>query len=95
VLAGEIEGEPESAESQEAGREAPEAAVGEVNAPEPAGPPLEGFESLESEEVIALLGTLDREQLESLRRHESEERGRESVLAAIDGVLSRAGVNGN
>jgi UDP-glucose 4-epimerase len=53
--------------------------------------PLEDYEELESEEVIALLGSLDRDELTSLERIEREGRSRDAVLDAIDRVLARQG----
>jgi UDP-glucose 4-epimerase len=51
---------------------------------------LEDYEALEAEEIIALLGSLEREELEALRVLESESRARPSVLHAVDSVLARA-----
>jgi UDP-glucose 4-epimerase len=56
-------------------------------APVPAAPP--GYEDLESEEIIALLGELDSSQLERLREHEAATAARASVVAAIDSLLAR------
>jgi hypothetical protein len=53
----------------------------------PAAPP--GYEDLESEEIIALLGELDSSQLERLREHEAATAARASVVAAIDSLLAR------
>ncbi|MFL5843450.1 MAG: NAD-dependent epimerase/dehydratase family protein [Solirubrobacteraceae bacterium] len=55
----------------------------------PTAPPPPDYADLESEEIIALLGDLDAEQLARLREHEAAAAGRESVLAAIDSLLSR------
>jgi UDP-glucose 4-epimerase len=57
--------------------------------PKAPAPPPE-YADLESEEIIALLGDLDTAQLERLREHEAAAAGRESVLAAIDSLLSRS-----
>jgi hypothetical protein len=59
--------------------------------PEPTPPrtPVEYYDDLESEEVISLLGSLEREDLELLRRYERDHRARASVLGAIDSVLAR------
>jgi UDP-glucose 4-epimerase len=48
------------------------------------------YDELEAEEVIALLRTFEPADLEALRRYEAGRAGRESVLRAIDSLLSRA-----
>ncbi|HYH59684.1 MAG TPA: NAD-dependent epimerase/dehydratase family protein [Thermoleophilaceae bacterium] len=60
--------------------------------PLPTGPEpvLEDYNELEAEEIIALLGSLERRELEALRELESDARSRPSVLHAIDSVLARA-----
>jgi hypothetical protein len=50
---------------------------------------LDDYEELESEEIIALLGSMERRELEALRQLESGSRARPSVLQAIDSVLAR------
>jgi UDP-glucose 4-epimerase len=50
---------------------------------------LDDYEELESEEIIALLGSMERRELEALRELESGTRARPSVLHAIDSVLAR------
>ena len=59
--------------------------------PEPERPALEldDYNELESEEIIALLGSMERIELEALRELESGARARPSVLQAIDSVLAR------
>jgi UDP-glucose 4-epimerase len=59
---------------------------------EPALPALQldDYEELESEEIIALLGSMERIELEALRQLESESRARPNVLHAIDSVIARA-----
>ena len=64
----------------------------QVAAPaEPEGPALEldDYNELESEEIIALLGSMERIELEALKELESGARARPSVLQAIDSVLAR------
>jgi hypothetical protein len=51
---------------------------------------LPDYEELEAEEIIALLGSMDRDDLEALRELEAHSRSREPVLHAIDSVLARA-----
>jgi UDP-glucose 4-epimerase len=61
-----------------------------------AAAPVQHYDDLESEEIIALLGSLEEHDLGALRDYERERRGRESVLGAIDSVLARreSGVRG-
>ena len=47
------------------------------------------YEDLEAEEVVAVLPSLAREDLEDLRVHERERAGREPIVAAIDRILAR------
>ena len=51
---------------------------------------LPDYNDLEAEEIISLLGSLERRELEALRALESDARSRPSVLHAIDSVLARA-----
>ena len=78
---------PPSGDAPEKAREPKERA--ERQEP-PAEPPLEDYEDLEAEEVIAILGSMDRTELEALRELEAQARSRDSVLHAIDSVLARA-----
>ena len=48
------------------------------------------YDELEAEEVIALMRSFDAPDLEALRRYEEGRAGRETVLRAIDSLLSRA-----
>jgi UDP-glucose 4-epimerase len=60
--------------------------------PEPAAPrsaPVDDYDDLEPEEIISLLGSLEREDLMALRSFEESSQGRSAVLRAIDGVLAR------
>ncbi len=61
-------------------------------APPPAAPgaPVEHYDDLAAEEVIALLGSLEAGDLTTLRDHESDHAQRPRVLAAIDSVLARS-----
>jgi UDP-glucose 4-epimerase len=79
---------PREPEGGAAGQEPPEAAL-EPEAPPPPALELDDYEELESEEIIALLGSMERRELEALRELESGSRGRPSVLHAIDSVLAR------
>jgi UDP-glucose 4-epimerase len=70
-------------------RKQPSAPSPQPPAPRARAAPVDHYEELESEEVIALLGSLEREDLIALREHEREHLGRESVVGAIDSVLAR------
>jgi UDP-glucose 4-epimerase len=59
--------------------------------PEPPPAPVEHYDDLEAEEVVALLGSLERDDLVALRDYESDHRGRDGVLTAIASVLERGG----
>jgi UDP-glucose 4-epimerase len=54
------------------------------------GFPVDHYDDLESEEVISLLGSLERADLEVLREYEREHAARESVVGAIESVLARS-----
>jgi UDP-glucose 4-epimerase len=59
--------------------------------PQPApAAPVDHYDDLAAEEVIALLGSLEPEDLEALREHERSHARRDGVLTAIDSVLARA-----
>jgi UDP-glucose 4-epimerase len=60
-----------------------------VDAPRPTATGAR-FEDLTARELIGLLPSLDRADLEALRDHERAHAGRRTVLAAIDGLLERA-----
>jgi UDP-glucose 4-epimerase len=53
------------------------------------GFPVDHYDDLESEEVISLLGSLERADLEALHEYEREHAKRESVVGAIESVLAR------
>ncbi|HEY1276301.1 MAG TPA: NAD-dependent epimerase/dehydratase family protein [Thermoleophilaceae bacterium] len=59
--------------------------------PPPPVPPVAHYDDLEAEEVIALLGSLERNDLVTLRDYERDHGARERVLGAIDSVLARTG----
>ena len=64
-------------------------ATGPAAAPPPAPPPVEHYDDLAAEEVIALLGSLEADDLAALREHERDHAAAGGVLAAIDSVLAR------
>jgi UDP-glucose 4-epimerase len=53
--------------------------------------PVEHYDDLAAEEVIALLASLEPDDLVTLRDYERANAGRDRVLAAIDSVLARLG----
>ncbi len=69
--------------------EPPPAEEPPLEEPAAAGPPVEHYDDLEAEEVISLLGSLEASDLEALREYERAARSRDSVIGAIEAVLSR------
>jgi UDP-glucose 4-epimerase len=59
--------------------------------PEPLRAPVEHYDDLEGEEVVALLGSLEHDDLVALRDYEAEHQARQGVLGAIESVLARSG----
>jgi hypothetical protein len=53
--------------------------------------PVEHYDDLAAEEVIALLASLEAEDLQTLRGYERDHANRTRVLSAIDSVLARGG----
>jgi hypothetical protein len=51
-----------------------------------------GYDELDAEEIVALLGSLERDDLVALRSHEQAGRDRQGVVRAIDSLLARAPV---
>ncbi len=82
------EAPPQEAEDQAA--EAEGGGDGDQAFP-PRGAPVAHYDDLSSEEIISLLGSLERDDLVSLREYESQHRAREGLLGAIDSVLARGG----
>jgi UDP-glucose 4-epimerase len=56
---------------------------------EPVDQPLEHYDDLRDDEIVALLDSLETADLVALRDHERGAEGRPRVLAGIDGVLAR------
>ncbi len=54
-----------------------------------AGGPVEHYDDLAADELIALLASLEREDLETLREYESRNANRVAVISAIDSIISR------
>ncbi len=52
--------------------------------------PVERYDDLRADEIVSLVGSLDRPALEALRAHEQGARARRTVLSAIDRALKRA-----
>jgi UDP-glucose 4-epimerase len=66
------------------------AATAERSAPrQPARSPVEHYDDLAAEEVIALLASLERDDLQTLRDYERRHANRARVLSAIESVLAR------
>jgi hypothetical protein len=59
--------------------------------PQPSGRPVEHYDDLAAEEVIALLASLEHEDLQMLREYERDHANRTRVLSAIESVLARGG----
>ena len=57
----------------------------------PSARPVEHYDDLAAEEVIALLASLEHEDLQTLREYEREHANRTRVLSAIESVLARGG----
>jgi hypothetical protein len=55
----------------------------------PTASPVEHYDDLAAEEVIALLASLEREDLQTLREYERTHANRTRVLSAIESVLAR------
>jgi hypothetical protein len=53
--------------------------------------PVEHYDDLAAEEVIALLASLEAEDLQTLKEYERDHANRTRVLSAIDSVLARGG----
>ena len=62
----------------------PKEVVAAMAAPGPPPPPVDHYDDLEAEEVLPLLGSLERADLEALREYERGHRARESVIGAIE-----------
>ena len=79
--------------ARQAAEDAVERASRVAQAPAPPEPapsrPVDRYDELAAEEVIALLASLEREDLGSLRDYEREHANRARVISAIDSVLAR------
>ena len=78
------------ADAERAGAESNERARAEAERP-PARPAVDHYDDLAAEEVIALLASLEHEDLQTLREYERDHANRTRVLSAIDAVLARRG----
>jgi UDP-glucose 4-epimerase len=72
--------------AEKAERQAQRAAAGRPGA---AASPVDHYDDLAAEEVIALLGSLERPDLQTLRDYERQNANRARVLSAIDAAISR------
>jgi hypothetical protein len=70
---------------------AAEARAREEDARRSSGRPPDHYDDLAAEEVIALLASLEHEDLQMLREYERDHANRTRVLSAIESVLSRRG----
>jgi len=77
--------------AEERARKAEERAREAAERPRPAARPVEHYDDLAAEEVIALLASLEHEDLQTLREYEREHANRTRVLGAIESVLARGG----
>jgi UDP-glucose 4-epimerase len=57
--------------------------------PEPPRAPVDHYDDLQSEEIVTMLASLERGDLEALRDYERGHASRDGVLSAIDSVLAR------
>jgi hypothetical protein len=78
-------------EAEANARERAERARGAAARPKPSGRPGEHYDDLAAEEVIALLASLEHEDLQMLREYERDHANRTRVLSAIESVLARGG----
>ena len=78
-------------ESAEKRVRAAEARAKPAAPPKPAARPPEHYDDLAAEEVIALLASLEPDDLQALHRYERDHANRTRVLGAIDSVLARRG----
>jgi hypothetical protein len=69
-------------------RQAPRRPKAAAREPEPAAP-VEQYDDLEIEEIVSLLGSLERSDLEAVRDYEQGARARPGVIQAIEAVLAR------
>src|SRR4051794_16445014 len=91
AYAGIGEGRPAEEEPEPEAKREPEQLPQPEPEPEPvaASAPVDDYDMLEAEEVISLLGSLEGDALLALREYEASSQGRQAVLRAIDGVLTR------
>jgi UDP-glucose 4-epimerase len=79
-----------AANAERAAREAAErAAAAEAERPPRASSPVDHYDDLAAEEVIAMLGSLEPDGLQALREYERRNANRARVLSAIDTALVR------
>ena len=81
--------EERARQEEERARQEEERARQEERAP--VGEPVDHYDDLAAEEVIALLGSLEHHDLQTLRAYERDHANRTRVLSAIDSVLARRG----
>jgi hypothetical protein len=80
-----------SKRAERAEKRAAKRAQEEAARPQPSRRPVEHYDDLAAEEVIALLASLEHEDLQMLREYERDHANRTRVLSAIESVLARGG----
>ena len=88
----EVNGEQTNLEAphEPRGRQRPDSvAAADVEPPPSPATPVDHYDDLGAEEIISLLGSLERGDLVALRAYESEHGARAAVIGAIDSVLAR------
>jgi UDP-glucose 4-epimerase len=76
-------------EQAERAARAAERAAAASRGPQPSRSPVDHYDDLAADDVIALLGSLERADLQTLRDYERRHANRSRVLAAIDSALAR------
>jgi len=83
--------EARARDAEERARTAEQRAREAAERPRPRARPVEHYDDLAAEEVIALLASLEHEDLQTLRDYERGHANRARVLSAIESVLARGG----
>ena len=61
-----------------------------ARAPRLAGAPTDHYDDLEADEVVALLASLERADLDLLREHERKHANRVAVMEAVEALMARS-----
>jgi UDP-glucose 4-epimerase len=81
--------EPEAPEAEPKPQAEPRLRPVRKREPKPQRPPVDDYDDLEAEEIISLLGSLERDALTALVEYERSHRARPAVVRAIDAILAR------